>query len=209
MPNYLRYIFNHRVQCRIFFGLALIMLISTMILGCNSPSSKQIYEDTQRNIRLEYPQNWNIELSERVNNSIVLQSNKGMFGGNSTRIEILVGLPTNSPINLEEGLEKRISNISDLYNLDSVTVIQPPSHTERGDHEIVVAIISIPTMSIPENSPVNQLNQREPNVSQTIYIYTIRNNNNLDFDISVYRGNSDELNKQAEEIVNSIQFIAP
>ena len=194
---------------QIYLRMILIISFSMAISGCVSSTSKEIYEDNQLNIQLEYPKTWNLELSERVDNSIVLQSDQGIFEENSARVEILVGVPINSPIDLEEGLEKRISNLGHLYDLGTVTVIQSPSQGEREDYEIATAIISIPTMKIPDNSPVNQLNHRDFNVSQIICLYTLRNENDFDIEVSIYKGNSDELNNQAEDIVNSIKYIAP
>ncbi len=203
--NYLREQFNWQICWHVPIVLVITILVLFTASGCDTRST-QFYENSQLGITFKYPKNWNLETSKRVNNSIVLQSNKGFFKKDSTRIEILVGIPTNTFIDLEDGLEKRINNIGSLYKT-SVTIIQPPNRIKRGDYEIITATISIPTTSIPEKSPINQVNRRKSKVLQIIDLYTIRNSDNRDFDISIYRGNNYELNKQAEEIINSIKFI--
>jgi len=199
---------NRQIRLQIIVVLLAIISVALALSGCRSnTASKQLYKNPQLGLSLEYPDNWELETGERLNNLIVLESKQGLFERDSARIEILVGWPISSTIGLEEGLEKRINNKGRLHNLDSVTIVQSPSIVDSEEHRIAKATISIPTMSIPANSHRNQMGHRDPNLSQIIDMYTMRNDNKSFLEITVYRGNSKELNAEAEEIVNSIRFI--
>jgi hypothetical protein len=159
-------------------------------------------------IAFEYPQSWNLETSERVDNLIVLQSKGGLFEQGSARLELLVRPPGTPSYNLEEGLENRIETEGRIYDLEAVNIIQRPTRVESQDYQIATAIITIPTTAIPENSSRNQMGVRDSNITQQINIYAIKNGQNRYIEINIYRGTSKELNSQAEEIVNSIRFKA-
>jgi hypothetical protein len=209
MLSYLKKPFNRQIHWHILVILMMAISIVCTFSRCTSTSSPQTYEDSQLGLSLEYPKNWNLQTSERLDNLIVLQSTGEPFAKDSARIELLVSPPNSSSFNLEEGLENRIKTKARLYDLESVTIIQLPTRVENQDYEIAVATIAIPTMSIPENSHRNQMGLRDLNTIQMVDMYVIRNNDNRYVEINIYRSESEELNTQAEAIVNSIRFVAP
>lgn len=141
---------------RLGFLLALLS-VTYLMSGCSSATSKELYENSEFGISLEKPGNWRLEFYER-SGSIVLESERGFLNKDSARIEIYgyACVPTLFH-NPNEALESNIERIRTLYNLDSVTIVQEPSTVETGDNEITKAIITIPTMSLPEDSAKNQV----------------------------------------------------
>lgn len=188
------------------WGLALTMiLVIHLVLGCGASPSKQIYEDAEFGIRLEAPRNWSIESYKR-NGSIVLETKEGLFAKDSARVEIygIACVIPPWPIDHEEVIAGQINRIETLYSLDSAIILQPPNKVEHKDYRIYTATIQIPTISMPEDSPRNQLGIRDSNTLQTIELYSIKDESNNGIWIEVYTGNNVQLNDQAQEIVNSI-----
>ena len=191
---------------RLGFLLALLSVIC-MVSGCGSTSSKQSFEDfgSSGGLSLEKPRNWQAEFDERTE-TIMLKAEKGILRKDSVRIVIqpFTTLPESSL--LSEHLEAATDIIGTSYNLDSVTIIQEPTIIEGEVYEMATATILIPTMPLPEDSTANQVGVQEPDVFQTVDMRTIRCPSNFAI-IYVYKGNSQQLNAEAEAIVDSIQLI--
>jgi hypothetical protein len=186
-------------------GFLIIMVgIVYIVSACSSPSPKQLYENFEFGISLEKPGNWSLEFYER-NGSIVLEAKDGIWNKNSARIEIYgyACIPSLFA-NLDEELESNIDRMRTLYNLDSVTIVQESTKTE--DNEVAMSTIMIPTISLPEDSTRNQIGIREPDVFQIVDILAIRNSNNESIMVYLYKGNSEELNIEAKDIVDSIKL---
>lgn len=190
---------------RLVFLFALLS-VTYLVSGCRSTTSQELYENAKFGVRLEKPGNWRLSLNER-SGSIVLEPESGNGLKDSARIEIYgyACVPTLSH-NTNETLESNIERIRTLYNLDSVTIIQPPIQVETGDNEITKATIRIPTMSLSEDSAKNQVGDRGPDIFQTIDMVAIRDRNNHSIMVYLYKGNSEELNAEAEAIADSIQL---
>ena len=189
--------------------IVLLITISSIYIlpACYSTSSSEIYVIPNESISLELPSNWDVSSNDRVANFMVLQSKKGLLERNSARIEMFYNRrAARLPIDLEN-LEKDIERIGRLYGLTSVTIIESPRIIADNDYEIAMAVISIPTMSIPKDSSRNQTGHRDANLSQIIELYSLANDHYY-LSLYVYKGNSDELNAQAQDIINSIQLMA-
>jgi len=187
------------------FLLALLSVIY-MVSGCSSTSVKQSFDDfgSSGGLSLEKPRNWQAEFDERTE-TIMLEAEKGILRKDSVRIVIqpFTTLPESSL--LSEHLEAAIDRIGTSYNLDSVTIIQEPTIIEGEVYEMATATILIPTIPIPEDSTANQVGLQGPDVFQTVDMRTIRCPGNFAL-VYVYKGNSEQLNAEAEAIVDSIQL---
>lgn len=182
-----------------------ILLVICILLGCSSTTPTQLYEYSELGIKLESPENWSVDYYER-NGSIVLKAASRSPNRNSARIDIFGSTCSSTLFNPpDEALEYNIDRIRRLYDLDSITIIQEPKKFEAIDKEIVNATIQIPTTSLPEDSPGNQVGERSPNVFQVIDIFAIKYSNDELIMVYVYKGNSEQLNAEAEGIVDSIQ----
>ncbi len=185
--------------------LLALFLLTNVFVGCNSTSSKQVYEEPLSDLGLVIPSNWEVETNDRLDNFVVLKYKSGLFEDTSARIEIFFNRSHNfTPVDLEN-MENDIDRIRRLYNLESVTIIQKPSKNGSEDYEIATAIISIPTIAIPDESPINQMGRKDSNLSQPIELYDISSNDYF-FSIYVYKGNNNELNAQTDEIMRNILF---
>lgn len=156
-------------------GLLFVLLsFILMVSGCSSTASKEIYRNSEFGISLEKPGKWSIEFYER-SGSIVLEAEHGVWNKDSARIEIYgyACVPTWFQFTDEE-IESNIERIRTLHNLDSITIIQEPTKSEIGDNEISKAIITIPTLSLPEDSAKNQVGDWSPGIIQMIEIFAIR-----------------------------------
>ncbi len=76
---------------------------------------------------------------------------------------------------------------------------------ENEDYEVATATILIPTMSLPEDSSLNQVGVQDPDIFQTVDMRAIKCPNNFAM-VYLYKGNSEQLNTEAEEIVDSIEL---
>jgi hypothetical protein len=195
----------HAQRHRFSFLIAMVWIVY-IVSACSSTSSKQLYENSEFGINLERPGNWSLEFYER-SGSIVLEAESGIWNKNSARIEIYgyACVPTLFDDPGEE-LEANINRIRTLYNLDSIIIVQEPTKTE--DNEVAMTTtIMIPTISLPEGSARNQIGVREPDIFQTIDILAMRNSNNDEsLIVYVYKGNSEVLNTEAKDIVDSIKL---
>jgi hypothetical protein len=192
--------------CQLNF-LITLLLVAYLISGCNSTSSKQFYENSESGISLAKPKNWDLGYSER-NGMIVLVAENGIWDKDSARIEIQgpACLPKTSSFNSpKEELEWNIYRIGMLYYLDSVTIIQEPTKVKTGDYEVTKAVIAIPTMSMLDDSARNQVGDPGPDIFQAIDMFAITGGDNTIM-AYVYKGNSEALNAEAQEIVDSIQL---
>jgi len=187
--------------------LITLLLIAYSVSACSSRSSKQLYENPVSDVSLEKPGNWDLAFYER-SATIVLEPKDGIMNQGSARVEVIGGACHDTMFATpEEDIEAEIDRIRILYDLDFVTVVQHPTRAETGAYEVTKATIAIPTMSLPEDSVVNKVGDRGPDIFQTIEITAIRDRNRSFILAYVYRGNSDELNAEAEEIVGSIQAV--
>lgn len=188
------------------FLLALLS-VTHIVSSCSSTTSKELYENSEFGISLEKPGNWGLEFYER-NRSIVLEAEKGIWNKDSVLI-VIQGIAVSSlHYDSKQELEANIDRIRILYNLDSVTIIQEPTIIKDEAYEVATATILIPTMSIPEDSTANQVGVQEPDVFQTVDIHAIRCPGNFAI-IYVYKGNSEQLNAEAEAIVAGIELTCP
>jgi len=194
--------------CRLKFLISLL-LVAYSVSGCSSKSSEQLYENPVSGVSLEKPGNWDLAYFER-SGTIVLEAESGIRNRGSVRIEVNGAAcgDTTFPTP-EEHIEAEIDRIRILYDLDSVTMIQQPTRVETGNREVTKAIIAIPTMSLPEDAVENEVGVRGPDIFQTIELLAIRDSNRVFIMAYVYRGNSDELNAEAEGIVSSIKAFCP
>ncbi|HIE56493.1 MAG TPA: hypothetical protein EYP90_15215 [Chromatiaceae bacterium] len=207
MFRYLKKVFsflNRQAQWyRLGFLFAMLSVIY-LVSGCSPTSSKQLYENSEFGISLEKPENWSVEFYER-NRSIVLESETGIWNKDSVLIAIKGIAISPLPYVSEQELEVNIDRIRTLYNLDSVTIIQEPTIIESEKYEMATATILIPTMSIPEDSTGNQVGMQAPDIFQTVELRAIRCPNNFAM-VYIYKGNSEQLNAEAESIVDSIEL---
>ncbi|HKZ55599.1 MAG TPA: hypothetical protein VJ123_08985 [Anaerolineales bacterium] len=185
--------------------LITLLLIAYSVSACSSRSSKQLYENPHTGVSLEKPGNWDLAYFER-SGTIVLEAESGIRNRGSARIEVIGGACHDTMFATpEEDIEAEIGRVRILYDLDSVTVVQEPTRVETGGYEVTRAIIAIPTLSLPEDAVENEVGVRGPDVFQTIELLAIRDSNRNFIMAYVYRGNNDELNAEAEEIVGSIR----
>lgn len=208
--------------CILYGGTRLLIRLGSLVVvlgmfflsGCrNTAPPIQTYANgTLGGVRVEYPGNWELQPDERLDNVIVLESKRGIFEKGSARVEIIWGGQiTTTTINLEDSLVKDIDRIRTLYSLDSVTIVQSANTSQMEGFQVATVTISIPTIAIPKDSHRNQMERREHGVLQIIEIYYIRNEvGDRSVSAYIYKGDDEELNTQAEDIVNSIiAFVNP
>lgn len=195
---------DNRRGCYRLEYLVFIPLFLYTIVGCGSSQSTQMYENSIFGISFEKPENWDVKFNER-SNSIVLEADSGIWDKNSARIGISNVPHSHSPFSSEQEIERYIEWIQKRYTLDSITIIQEPKTIESNDYEMATATILIPTMSLPEDSSMNQVGAQEPGIYQTVKLRVIKCFDEFAM-ISIYESGNEELNIEAEEIVNSIEL---
>lgn len=195
---------------RCWLGLLLaIFLITFVVSGCSLTSSKQVYENPEFGIRLEKPRNWKIAYYER-SGSIVLAVENKVRQKTSARVEIygVACISSNGSNDAISDLKLNIKRIRGLYDLDSVLIVQEPIQIENRGYAVTQAIIKVPSMAMTDDLARYQMEEAGPDIFQTIDMRAIRDKNNDDYSITVYiyPGSSEELNVEAEDIVDSIKL---
>ena len=192
----------HRVHTPVF--LLLVVLISS----CIPTWSQQQYENPKSGIKLTMPRNWDVMFYER-SGVIALETKRRIGNNDSAYIEIHGNACIATPSwfkNSHEEIRLNIERIRILYDLDSVTIIQEPTKIETDGKEVMKAVITVPTMSLPENTARNQFGYQDPNLFQTIELFAIGDKGHFIM-AYIYKGSSNELNAQAEKIIASIRLI--
>ncbi len=181
----------------------------TIISGCVSSSSKELYENPEFGITLVKPGNWRLEFYER-SGLIALERESGFRDKESARIEIDgFACPATLDYDHVRAIEDNIDRLGILYDLDSIEVVHEPRFVDAHDYRIVTTTIKIPTESLPENSSRNQVRQNGPNTFQLVDMHAVSDDSDNSIMVYIYRGNSDEINAEAEDIVGSIRIICP
>ncbi len=182
----------------------LLLLISLYLSGCATKPSWQLYENPELGIKLEKPDSWDVTYFERDGTIVLNGKDKN---NNSVHVEIrgnscslISDFGSPSEIIVSESRRIRI-----LYGLDTLTLIQSPAKIENEKNEVTKAVIEVPTMAIPEDSPANQIGRQETNLFQTIEIFVIKNNDYF-ANAYIYKGKGEALNMDAETVVASIEL---
>jgi hypothetical protein len=201
---------NISIELNLMHIYLLIPLLILLLSGCNIKQSTQIYENSESGISLEKPSNWEVTYTER-NGMISLSPKMGLWDKQSSRIEIFgpACRTTSNPwTNNPDELKSDVNRIRILYGLNAVTYSQEPKEYIIGGNEVVMAAVDIPTLSMVDDPNRILVDDKGQNIFQTIEIYAISNDNNGVMGY-IYKGNDDELNKQAREIIDSIQLNCP
>jgi hypothetical protein len=190
-------------------GILLVFIAILFSAGCTA--TKQPYENLEAGIRFEKSNNWDITYSER-NGVIYLVAEKGIWAKDSIRIQIhgpacpIDGQESKSPYNTpDEEIEWNIQRMKMLYSLDSITIVQEPMMDKIGGNEVTKAVIEIPA-AVLEGSPSGT---QGSDASQIINVFQVSDGNKSSVMVYVFQSNNDELNAQAQEIIESIQFNCP
>ena len=188
-----------------------IFILLTLV-GCSTFTAKRLYEISEASITLEKPVNWDIVYSER-NGTIYLEAANGFGDKNTTRIQIHSSACRNHPENFKEPfnnsveeVEWNIQRIQLFYDQTPITLIQEPFVEKTGDYEVTKAIIDLPEVPMEEDS--DRISTRKDNLkpSQTVHLFQISDGDGNSAMAYIYQSNSDELNAQAQDIVDSIRF---
>jgi hypothetical protein len=187
----------------------IVLLIFSGSCVFNSPkknlgSPKQIYESPFGERKVEKPENWNLFFSER-NGKIYLNPEPSIWGETFTSVTI-----SNAACNVSESdfktpknrLDENIERLRNLYELETISIIQQPISTESDGYEILNAIVAIPTMAFIEGA----VEHRDPDLQQEIDIYVISDSNQNSVMVYIRPGNNEEVNKQAYSIIKSVRL---
>lgn len=187
-------------------------LVSLFIIGCQSQLVEQKFEDfgSSGGLSLKRPSNWQAEYHER-NGSIVLKAEKGILNKDSVVIVIQPYVFSSNQLNVpEEEVKANINRLKIHFYGDSMTIIQKPARLENEDYEIATAIISIPISSSSEDSAEDDSISYEGDSQvldnfRTVDLRAVQCANNFAM-VYIYKGNNDQLNAEADDIVESIRL---
>lgn len=191
-----------------------LIIVFNLLSGCSPVLLKQQYLSPDAGLMLEKPKSWEADFFER-SGLLVLEAKTRIWKKESTRIEIY-GSSCNpkysNPNNVADQFEvvnSEINRIKQLYYLESITIIKKPEEVGTGENEIIKAVISVPTIAMQDNPSRIQIGDPTFDTFQIIEVYSIADNNSNSVLAYIYKGLSDELNKQAEGIVYSIKLTCP
>ncbi|MEJ5312605.1 MAG: hypothetical protein WHX52_22805 [Anaerolineae bacterium] len=173
---------------------------------------KYSYVDPSTGLHLEIPRNWKIWRSER-SLQYDLNPRSSIISQDSVWITINFVSPISSTNDLtqigtlEEQVKRQIDRLNThFFKLDEIYYMQPIVRIEDMVHETAMVTLAVPTIAIAEDSARNQTGQRDPDIFQIVDIYLINSDPRLYTVVEVYKGKSERLNTQADEIVRSIHF---
>jgi hypothetical protein len=201
---------SNKVICSIIYILLIIIVFQ--ISGCKPKITQKVYENPDSGIKLILPSNWNLSYDER-SGVIVIETKKQLFDSASARIEVF-GSPCHIVTPWENSsfdeIEININRIRLLYGLDTITSIQEPEKSEKGDYEITNVMILIPTISMSHDKNRIQVSRKYSDTNQIIEIVTKSHLDNKVFMMAyIYYGDNDQINAQAKEIYGSITRFCP
>ncbi len=199
---------NQPIMSKLFQILWFISL-TYLLLGCSTGSLNN-YENPKWNFGMEYKDNWELNDDTRVANDFSLQATENLPQRSSARIQLIAETPTREDAFAELGvaMENYLKVISQrTHQIKSLQIIQVSDVIDNGNYKMISATVSVPTLDIVEGSNVNQMGQRDKNISQIIDIYILQNRQGQNIIVEVYKGTNEELNSEADEIVQSIYFI--
>ncbi len=184
------------------------MVVLLLTLGCSSTLTKlSLYENFEFGISLQRSEIWDIYYSKRNGDIMIFAK----LINNNSMSHINISGPACVPgpeweYDPLQDLEDEIINIRNYYDLNEITIISDPTVTDINGKKTYREIIEIPTMALPEDSPMNRMGEQDPQIYQTIELYSI-NKQNAYVTVRIYLGINEEINHQAKEIINSIEFI--
>ncbi len=201
--------FESRTLCRRLSEVVQIflLLVASLVSGCGPVSSEQLYQVSEAGISIEKPMNWRVEYFER-SGLTVIESKKNLRKIASARIEIYgnachpsswANQPTNS-------LEFNVERIRNLYNLESVKVIQESTRVETVDNEVIKVVIAIPSEVMAGDTSRLLVGDPDPDTQQMIHLFVISDQFHSVV-AYLYEGKNEDLNTKAQEIIESVQFI--
>lgn len=201
-------IWDHR-SSRMTVLLVSLLLLS-LIAGCRHNSDPVLYENPELHVSLKRPEHWRVAYYAR-SGQIILEAKIGMGTRASARVEVHGNTgPDVTPLpDSVEAVQVDIQRIRMLYELDSVSIIQPPTRLEDEDGEVVTALIGLPVAALPDDAVINQIGGHEPGIIQTIEIRRIVHGGDCALMVYLFRGKDETLNAEAEEIVKGIRFTCP
>lgn len=184
-----------------------LFLVASLVSGCGPVSSEQLYLVSEAGISIEKPMNWRVGYFERSGLTVV-ESKKNLWQNASARIEIYGNAcqPSswaNQPTN---PLEFNIERIRNLYNLESVKVIQESTRVETVDYEVTKAVIAIPSEAMAGDMSRLLVGDPDPDTQQMIHLFVISDQLHSIM-AYLYEGENEDLNAKAQDIIESVQFI--
>lgn len=184
-----------------------LLLVASLVSGCSPVSSEQLYQVSEAGISIEKPMNWRVEYFERSGLTVV-ESKKNLWNNASARIEIYGNAcqPSSWANQLKDSLEFNIERIQNLYNLESVSVIQESTRVETIDYEVIKVVIAIPSEAMAGDTSRLLVGDPDPDTQQMIRLFVI--SDQLHYVVAyLYEGENEDLNTKAQEIIESVQFI--
>ncbi len=200
---------NGRKQDRCGLIALLVCLFIGLIAGCQDMPATSIYENQKQHLSLRKPRHWRAAYYER-SGQIILEAKTGMALTASARVEIWGnhGVPSTSSDGMEQ-VQLNIDRIRMLYDLDSVTIVQPPTKTLVQGREVVTAIIGLPMAELPNESAINPVGGHSPGVMQMVDMRWISDSDHCGVMVYLYKGYNEVLNAEAEHIVDTLQYSCP
>lgn len=174
-------------------------VLANIILGCSSSASKQVYNDTDLGISLEFPGTWKLERDERVL-LLNLTPTETSLGEDPVSITILSVYDEGQELLAE--FEDEVERVRRTNALGEVQFINLPNKFSINDSEAISATITILTQLDSETN-------LEPSTSlQPMDLIVIRDKDQL-IVVHVQKSDINEfLNMQANDIVKSVQLIS-
>lgn len=189
-----------------FVAWLTIITVTLPSLGCSATTSRQIYENSVVNLRFEYPDNWIVQPHERLDNIFYLESKRQLGSKGLAFITLEVNFFEDvSAIDLETELENHIQDITQSYDLKSVSIIQPISRIDHKGYEAAASMFSIPITAIPKDARIIQTGIKGTADEQVISTFMIIFSATHSIKIDFFQSANDKLNTQAKDIINSIE----
>ncbi len=182
--------------------------VPILVTACGSTATTLAYEDPETGLALDYPRNWSVHRSERFL-SYGLRPRKSLFTRGSAYVVIVPMGMLSADETVEDAVEQDIQRLNQFFHLDQLERTALADLSADPGYQTAGVSISVPTTSVPDDSGMNQMGRSDPNVCQTIDVYAIRNPAGRHLVVEVFDGENQDLNAQADEIVNSIRLNAP
>ncbi|MCB0035842.1 MAG: hypothetical protein KDE51_17545 [Anaerolineales bacterium] len=200
------------VSLKKFFEYCIYIFL-VILVGCSNNDSTVVHYDNELDFSIEYPTSWQLENNERMIGEVTLDKPPSLINDGSARIEFSFGrIIREENLFLEdtmlEGMEENIKNTISKYESNTAEVLLHPEVVSTSFGFIVVSTISIDTYALPDGSEKNRTGFMDENHEQIIEKYYFVDPKAERFaSATLYYGLDEKINKQANEIINSLRFI--
>lgn len=201
-------VFSSIMQSKQPWYLLWLLVLAASVSACRSPElvEQEVRLGPSTTMVIELPSDWETSQYER-NSSYTVWGSGGILGRDKTTVRFQAATTLRSPAPSEEHLAAEIHYLIEYIVTEggSASIIQEPTSHESGSYDVATAVLEYYD---PRNLLERVVSPGSLGNARTMEMQTITCADRSPGIVSIRHipGNSDELNAQAREIIDSVQL---